>query len=223
VADGPDSSRLRERFSPVEDELEFQSFFRAGEEGAYGEGSPESLAPVYADVDFDEPDEDFYERREAALERRDRYRRFVSRGVGSVGLALVLALAVRAAGSHRSEAAPALAARGPAATSAAPVASEIAAAATGVLPPAMQTPPPDGELAGVETIEEVVVAGDVPAPAKVTRPRQVKVAQPRPAKDTHLPANITPKAVPGVVIRSPAAAAQLPSSGLGSASFPAVP
>jgi hypothetical protein len=201
----------------MEDELEFESFFRAGEEGAYGEGSPQSLAPVYADVDFDEPDENFFERHEAALERRDRYRRYVSRGVGSVGLALVLAVAVRAAGSHRSEAAPALAGLAPAATSVAPVASETAAAALGVLPPAMQTPPPDGELGGVETIEEVVVAGDVPSPAlaKVTRP-PTKVAAPRPAR-------VSPKAVPGVVVRTPAAAAQLPSSGLGSASFPSVP
>jgi hypothetical protein len=196
VADGPDSSSLPERLSLPEDDVEFESFFLAGEEGTYGEGAPESLAPVYADVDFDEPDEDFYERHEAQVERRERFRRHVSRTVGSLGLGLLFALVARAPGTNgRDAAAPELAARAPAAVEV-PVKMPGAAAEQA----AFTDVPPEN----VQTFDEVIVAADPPQPAAVPPPAKViarsaaKVVAPLAAKRSVTPAR----------------AVQLPSSGL---------
>jgi hypothetical protein len=118
---------------------------------------------------------------------------------------------VRAVGFHEPEAAPLP-------ESAVPAAAQIPApgvsAPSAVLPEA--TSSTGVEPAGVETFEEVIVAGDSPAPpvpAAVAPPVPAAVAPP-------VPATVAPRALPATVglralpVRPPAAAAQLPSSGL---------
>jgi hypothetical protein len=195
VADGPDSSSLPERVKLSEelseDDVEFGSFFRAGEEGTYKEGPSESLAPVYADVDFDEPDEDFYARHDAQLERRDRYRRYVARGVGSLGAGLLLALAVRAVSPHG---APEVAAARAAVIPAPEPVAVSPAVAEPALAPAVESP-------AVETFEEVVVTADSaaapePAPPKAAvQPAPPKAAS-EPAPPKAAPEPVPPKAAP---------------------------
>lgn len=144
------------------------AFFRQGDEGTYSGGPGDSIPAGVVNV-FDDLDEEALPRiTREQLERRDRYKRLVTGVVGALGVSVLLAAAVRVAGTRDDDVQKI---------------DAVAVAANVAMPPAS---PPEPVLAP----ERIAPPPAIPAPPEVPAPpvevaRAPSVAMPaEPARDT---------------------------------------
>jgi hypothetical protein len=171
--------------SDRDSDIDFDAFFRSGEDGTYKGGPADSIAPVYAELEFDDPDDAFYEQHAARQERRERYQRRVFHVVGALAASLVLTVSVRgaSAGSSGVTATESTSVRVAAQEPSPPVTANVPSSLADDAPPTTEMP------------EVVVAANDPPTqePTLVAEP----AAPATHAPVLHLSANVA--AVPAPV------------------------
>lgn len=185
------------------------AFFQQGDNGTYSGGPGDSIPAGVVNL-FDDLEQDALPRLTSEqIERRDRYKRWVTGLVGALGMSAVLAVAIRASGvsvedaptASAAVAVPIHAAPEPLAAPAppvepAPVEAVLAESAPPAPPPAVVRNEPE------KAAEPTQPAGDTARRAKATTDRNT-ARTPRAPAAAVAPPRATPKALPSLVHSSP--------------------